>query len=196
MLRLCPASSTSLHSSTEQAAVSLSFFTRIKERTNSRLLLLGREIERERVRIGVPAGRAGARKWRAWQPPSVRHEPMPIQHPWAGSTSRGCGQKRGPRERESTGPCLCSLALWLLPLPLPHHPPARLGGYLPQLAAIYMPQPLWAVCTHSKAKQISLSLSISPHTAPSLPRSLAGRGVKDEGEERCAGMLSTGFLEL
>lgn len=93
-------SSTSLHS-TEQATVSLSFFTRIKERTNSRLLLLGREIERERerVRIGVPAGRAGARKWRAWQPPSVRHEPMPIQHPWAGSTSRGCGQKRGPRER-------------------------------------------------------------------------------------------------
>jgi hypothetical protein len=94
-------SSTSLHS-TEQATVSLSFFTRIKERTNSRLLLLGREIERERVRIGVPAGRAGARKWRAWQPPSVRHEPMPIQHPWAGRQhqQRVWSEERTERERE------------------------------------------------------------------------------------------------
>lgn len=53
--------STSLHSSTEQAAVSLSFFTRIKERTNSRLLLLGREIEREREGADRSAGRQGRR---------------------------------------------------------------------------------------------------------------------------------------
>lgn len=96
-------SSTSLHS-TEQATVSLSFFTRIKERTNSRLLLLGREIEREREGADRSAGRQGRPQAHgnggpgSLRPPAMSPCPSSI-HGQAGSTSRECGQKRGPRER-------------------------------------------------------------------------------------------------
>jgi hypothetical protein len=163
--------------------------------------------------VGAGAGRRTEKEGlAAWLPPSAM-SPLPIH---------GQREVRGEdREypatglRLGTGLCLCS--------PGCCHTTRQPGWLL--AAAIYIPRPLWAVALTPKQLSLSLSLFLPPSQPLSHPLSLStapspsvspwavaaevtAGGVRGENcgrrvprrtggsGERCAGMLSTGFLEL
>lgn len=145
--------------------------------------------EREREREGADrsAGRQGRPQAHgnggpgSLRPPAMSPCPSSI-HGQAGSTSRECGQKRGPREREYRPVPLQSGTL-AAAAAAAATPPASPVGWLLAATSSYLYAPASVGRLHSlqsKAKQISLSpsLHLSTHSpfAAEVPRRTGGEG--------------------